>query len=963
MALWTMILRKMAKNRWLQLNLWLGLTICVALFSSMPLYSHAILQRTLFKELQLLQQDKQIYPGYIRVATSVSGERPVEETQKLILRADNYMNQLPERFGLSSQSYIVTRGTQTIRILPAQATEREKKEMTLNASFRMVTDLEKRVRLVDGRFPDPNRSDDVYEAVVTQKFLIDMKRDLNNEFIYTNKETGKQLRILPVGLVETSPENPYDQFKVENFNSSLFIPSERFEKDFVQNMGILRLSSIVWQYSLNYEELKIGDIEKFTSSANALSGYFNMRLGIASVDVPAKAPIETYIVKKEKLDLMLWSLYSPVMFMLVFYLYMAANLIIERQKTEISVLRSRGASRLQIMLVFAAESIVLGTLALAVGPFVGVYFTKILGASSGFLEFVQRSSLDVVLNSTSYKTAILAVIGSIILILIPAFMATRTTIVGHKQQMARANKMSFWHKMFIDVILLGVSIYLLYGFNQRMSELKELALDPNALQVDPLLFFLPAIFSLGCGLFALRIYPWLIRLVYWIGRRWWSPALYSSLLQISRSSTQYLTIKVFLIMTVATGLFSANAARTINGNMEDKILYTTGADMTLSVLWENDAPPPQMGGGNMNAGPPAESAEEPIVPKRVSYTEPPFITMTELAGVEAAARVFIKDNVAVNTDGGTGAATLFGIDTYDFGHVAWMRSGLLDYHINDYLNLIASDPKAVLISRSLSNSLGVKPGDRIGAKWSGLDEAGFIVYGIIDYWPGWSPLPKARGAKEESDENVIRPNLVVGHLSYIQNHLALEPYKVWLKLEEGSSSQVVYDDLTKKKIPVTELSDANDQLVRSKNDPFRLAINGVMTLGFVISMAISFFGFLLFWVLTLSGRSLQYGILRAMGISFMQILGMLFSEQLLTSAAAVIIGVLIGNAVSDLFVPLFQLSFNASEQVPPFEIVRQLSDYVQLYSVIGTMLIIGLTILGVRVSRMKISQALKLGEE
>lgn len=964
MALWTMILRKMAKNRWLQLNLWLGLTICVALFSSMPLYSHAILQRTLFKELQLLQQDKQIYPGYVRVATSISGERTVEETQKLILRADNYMNQLPERFGLSSQSYILTRGTQSIRILPADASEREKKEMTLNASFRTVSDLEKRVRLVDGRFPDPNRMDGVYETAVTQKFLIDMKRDLNHEFVYTNKDTGKQLRMLPVGLIESNPENPYDQFKVESFNSSFFIPSARFEQDFVQNMGILRLSSIVWQYSLNYEELKIDDIESFIANSNALSGYFNMRLGIASVDVPAKSPIEKYIEKKEKLDLMLWSLYSPVMFMLVFYLYMAANLIIERQKNEISVLRSRGASRLQIMLVFAVESIVLGLLALAVGPFVGVFFTKVLGASSGFLEFVQRSSLEVVLNSTSYKTAILAVIGSIILILIPAFLATRTSIVGHKQQMARANKMSFWHKMFIDIILLGVSIYLLYGFNKRMDELKELALDPNALQVDPLLFFLPALFSLGCGLFALRVYPWLIRLVYWIGRKWWSPALYSSLLQISRSSSQYLTIKVFLIMTVATGLFSANAARTINGNMEDKILYTTGADMTISVQWENDAPPPAMGGG-MSPAPsaPPDAAEELVVPKRVSYTEPPFITMTELAGVEAAARVFVKDNVSVSTNGGSGSTVLYGIDTFDFGQVAWMRTGLLDYHINNYLNLIASDPKAVLISRSLANSLSVKPGDRIGAKWSGLDEAGFIVYGIIDYWPGWSPLPKARGAKEESDENVIRPNLVVGHLSYIQNHLALEPYEVWVKLKEGTSSQVVYDDLTLKKIPVTELSDVNEQLIRSKNDPFRLAINGVMTLGFVISMAISFFGFLLFWVLTLSGRTLQYGILRAMGISFMQILGMLFSEQMLTSVAAVLIGVFIGNAVSDMFVPLFQLSFNASEQVPPFEIVRQLSDYVQLYSVIGTMLIIGLAVLGMRVSRMKISQALKLGEE
>ncbi len=718
----------------------------------------------------------------------------------------------------------------------------------------------------------------------------------------------------------------------------------------------------MWQYSLNYEQINIDSIESFLAQNAAINNYFNMRLGIASVDMPAKVPIATFIEKKEKLDIMLWSLYSPVMFMLAFYLYMAANLIIDRQKTEISVLRSRGASRWQIMCVFAVESIILGLLALAVGPFIGIYFTKILGASSGFLEFVQRSSLQVAMNSTSYKIAAAAVLGSIILILVPAFLATRISIVGHKQQLARSGKMSFWHKTFIDIILLGTSIYLLYRFNKNLDQLKELALDPNAIQVDPLLFFMPAIFSLGCGLFALRIYPWFIKLIFWLGKRWWTPALYSTLLQISRSSSQYLTIKVFLIMTIAMGLFSANAARTINGNMEDKIHYTTGSDIQLSIHWDNDAPPPPPPGGGPQAA--AESDAGITVPKRVSYTEPPFITMTELAGVETAARVFKKDDAHFNSDGGQDVTTLYGIDTYDFGKVAWMRDGLLRYPMNSYLNLIASDPKAVLISRSIADKYKVKPGDRISANWSGLDYAGFIVYGIIDYWPGWNPLPVGGASEEnETENNVRKPNLIVGHLSYIQNHLALEPYQVWIKLKEGASSKLIYDDLVKKEVPVEEMVDANQQLIRSKNDPFRLAINGVMTLGFVISMMISFFGFLLFWVLTLAGRTLQYGILRAMGISFLQIIGMLLSEQALTSGAAVLIGVFIGNGVSDMFVPLFQLSFNASEQSPPFEIVRQLSDYLQLYSVVGFMLTIGLAVLGIRISRMKITQALKLGEE
>jgi len=49
--------------------------------------------------------------------------------------------------------------------------------------------------------------------------------------------------------------------------------------------------------------------------------------------------------------------------------------------------------------------------------------------------------------------------------------------------------------------------------------------------------------------------------------------------------------------------------------------------------------------------------------------------------------------------------------------------------------------------------------------------------------------------------------------------------------------------------------------------------------------------------------------------------------------------------------------------VPPFQIVRELGDYLQLYTIIGSMLLIGLLILCYRLSRIRIAQALKLGEE
>lgn len=957
MALWTMFLRKMANNKWLQLNLWFGLTVCVALFSSMPLYSEAILQRTLLKELQLVQSQSAVYPGFVRVSSTVSSSKMDKETFEAIARADRFVQTIPGRAGLAALSFYQQRFTQKMKVYGADASEQEKQSQKTAGSFKSLSDMEKRVRLIDGRMP-VNRTDGVFEALVTQKFLFATKRDLGEELVAESPEGDRQrFRVVPVGVIETDPDaDPYLPYLTTEVEDGFIIPFEQFEREFTKG-GKARLSDLEWRFALNYEQLSVDNIGQFTDANTDIRRYFRGRLGVEEVNIPAVETVASYQGKQAKLDVMILSLYSPVMLMLAFYLYMAANLIIERQKTEISVLRSRGASRLQIMTAYTLESLFLGLSALAVGPFLGVSFTKVLGASGGFLEFVQRSALEVSLTSAAYKVAAISVGVAIVLILIPAFLATRTSIVGHKQQMARLTKMSFWHKTGLDFILVSLAVYLLYNFNKRQEDLKRLALDSDALQLDPLLFLMPALFALGGGLLVLRVYPWFIRLIYSAGRRWWSPALYNTLVQISRSSGQYLTIKVFLIMTVATGLFSANAARTINDNMESKIQYGVGADIALTMRWESDAPPPLLPGS------PQQSQTGPAIAetKRIQYTEPPFQPFQELEGVEAVAKVFKKDKVRFSAGGSgkTGETALFGIDTMDFGKTAWMKNGLLEYPINSYLNLMAPNPKAVLISRSLADAAKIKPGDPMLISWDGLDQVQFTVYGIIDYWPSWNPLP----ASEAKDGQAAEPHLIVGHLGTIQNRLAVEPYEVWLKLRNGVSSQLVYDQLAERKVPVTSLRDAKQELILSKNDPFRLAINGVMTLGFVISMLISFFGFLLFWVLTLSGRTLQYGVLRAMGIPFQQIIGMLVSEQLFTSGAAVIIGVIIGNLISEMFVPLFELSFQATEQVPPFEITYQLSDYVQLYSILGIMLTIGLLILGYRLSRTRIVQALKLGEE
>ena len=61
--------------------------------------------------------------------------------------------------------------------------------------------------------------------------------------------------------------------------------------------------------------------------------------------------------------------------------------------------------------------------------------------------------------------------------------------------------------------------------------------------------------------------------------------------------------------------------------------------------------------------------------------------------------------------------------------------------------------------------------------------------------------------------------------------------------------------------------------------------------------------------------------------------------------------------------PLIQISYTAADQVIPLMIVTEARDYANLYAVVGIMITLCLVILAGYISRIKIAQALKLGED
>lgn len=966
MALFIMILRKMINNKWLELSLLFGLVLSVALTSTMPIYTNAILQRLLIQELQQLQTTSSQYPGIYWLSANLTPED--QQRNVKIAETDEFLNKASHSFGLPVQQLVRERSTQRYGLAPAEPDKVDINRQR-SADLSAIDGMEGHIRLLDGRLPEKEPINGIYEALVVKEALTELGMVLNTVFTIQDENLKQPIYVKPVGVFDRSDYTDLFWYNIpSSYKNSFLIYFDLFEKEFTEGSK-LNLQSSYWYMALDYSKMSLVSTNDFIDAHRTITAHMDKRYETHNMNAPALQTLGAYYVKEANLRLMLWSLNVPVMLMLAFYLYMVANLITERQKTEIAVLRSRGASRLQIIFSYVAEGLVLGAIAFSVGPYFGAFLTKLLGASSGFLEFVQRAKLDVELNRDAFLYGLIAVASSLVMTLIPVLLAMRVTIVGQKQQSARQEKSSFWHKYFIDVMLIGVALYGLNNYKTRIKELLSLGLKSGDLKVDPLLFLIPALFILGMGLIILRIYPWFMRLVFQVGRRWWPPSLYSTFIQVSRSTIQYQFIMVFLIITIATGLFSASATRTINKNTSDKILYSAGSDITMQIRWENDAPPAILTGlMEESEEEDADSKATSDAPLKTQYTEPSFLPFTQLPGVEHAAKVFNKKDAIYIHGKTTENIQLMGIESKQFGETAWMRDRLLDHHINEYLNLIARNPSAVLISKSMAEEYSLKPGDTMTLGWEGVEGAQFTVYGVIDYWPSWNPNPGVNDTvttttKQGSTTKIKKPNLVIGQLPYIQNNLALEPYEVWLKLKLEASSQAVYQAIVDHGYEIESLRDAKQEQIKSIKDPFQMAINGVMTLGFLISIFICFFGFLLYWVLSLFARTLQFGILRAMGISFFQLILMLVGEQILISGAAIFIGILTGNVASHLFVPLFELSFDPKTQVPPFEVTFDPRDQVRLYWIVTMMIAIGLGVLGSFVSRIRIHQAVKLGED
>jgi putative ABC transport system permease protein len=393
-----------------------------------------------------------------------------------------------------------------------------------------------------------------------------------------------------------------------------------------------------------------------------------------------------------------------------------------------------------------------------------------------------------------------------------------------------------------------------------------------------------------------------------------------------------------MILTIALGIHNAQTARTVNANDENNIMYRVGANVVLQEKWLDNSKIVEA---------------DPTGTLSLAYQEPDFNKYLNIEGVVSAAKVYVGTAATEKNN----QVVLMGIDTKEFGETAWFYDELLVGHWYHYLNAMSDSPYGIVVSESFRSEAGYQLGDTLYYTIEGIQTWG-IICGFVDYWPSFIPI---RMDSYRDVEYEIPNYLIVANRTQLESLRGILPYKIYLKTD--GNTEHIYQYLLDNHIDLLEYTDANQIIVDHKNNAILQGTNGMLTVGFITILLLCIIGFMIFWILSMKSRTLQFGVLRAMGMTIQEEIVMLINEQLFITGLSVIAGVVIGLSASKLFVPLIQIAYANEENILPLIVVSDAADTYRVLIVVIFMIIISICILGKLISRTGIAQALKLGED
>lgn len=411
-----------------------------------------------------------------------------------------------------------------------------------------------------------------------------------------------------------------------------------------------------------------------------------------------------------------------VVAILTYYLALIAGLIVRSRSAEISLLKSRGATPLQIATLGLGEGLIVAIPAVIAGPYLALGLIKLLGfvffrlsgaasechAAAG-LETCGAMSVPVGISLNSFLIGIAGGILAVVVFTATTLLASRRGGVEARQASSRPPTSNFFQRYYLDVALLAVIGLLWWQLQSRGAFLVQ-SLGSSELSIDYSLLVGPVLGLVAAGLIVLRAFPWVTALLATgLNTRWAGPFAPSWLLHVlrhlSRDPLTPAMLIVLIMLATALGVIGSSFSATLERGQREQALYEAGADLRLRFA-SLDPSVCHMADGHTVCGSAAA-------------------VVADLADVEAATDSY-RSSAFLTTTGFSTSGALLALQSGSLSDTAWFRE--------DFANDLAAGPPGASGDTALEGVAAALDGSAGSPGRGGLEgrEEGKGELGILD---------------------------------------------------------------------------------------------------------------------------------------------------------------------------------------------------------------------------------------
>lgn len=443
---------------------------------------------------------------------------------------------------------------------------------------------------------------------------------------------------------------------------------------------------------------------------------------------------------------------------------------------------------------------------------------------------------------------------------------------------------------------------------------------------NPLLFLLPPLTIFVSTLLLLRILSLFMRLTSWILHLTDNVSLLIATRHLERTPGYYFHPTILLVSTIALGVFTASYAHSLDRSLYEQEFYENVADISFRVYAQTG-------------------------PGQSELVYLPLADFNDVTHLDDITRVG-DYSMLVNQGGRTIRGRFIGVDRHEFGEIAFWREDFASERLGTLLNNLAYSPDSILLSSDFVDRFALQVGDfvRVDVSYEGVAiEMTMRVAGVVDYFPRWYP-----------EQDGV---LIVGNLDYLFEQAGAElNYDYLARTAPDIDIANFRSELFAKGTSGLIYREPFRAITRGQAQPDRQGLFGLLSIGFIASTVVTVLGFFLYAFFSYRRRFVELGVLRAVGLTRNEMMVSVAWELGLLMFTGLGFGIGIGVLVSRMYVPFLQIGSRANENVPPYLVSMAWPEIIQILVLFFGLFLISLMALIVVLRRMRIFQAVKLGE-